>query len=425
VENSYETVVTKNRFYYGWLVVGVGFIIFLLMYGTRFSFGLYIKPLSEFFATNRASISGSQSLYMGVYAFFSLVAGSLADIYGPKKVIVSGSFLIAAGMLLSSQITSVWHYYLTYGILVAIGSGAINVPTVGAVSKLFNRRRNFAIGITTAGAGFGHFIIPLFVQKTIEVKGWQIAFFYIGLLFLIFGVSLPLILLRGRGQAENAGIVKPEESSTKAERRSLQSSGGSAKESYQKHYSLRQAMATRPFWTFFFAYFIFCFIIDGTLLVHLPPYLTDKGFTARTAAKAFSYIGLISTVSMIVFGPLGDKVNKRILMTIMFGVHAFIIYWLIHIHFQLSLWGITIVYGIFIGIMIPLNVSILSDIFGSRNVSSILGAVTIAYGFAGLIAPWLAGYTFDLYHSYIPFFYLAIFLSFIGSICIFNTKKKI
>jgi MFS family permease len=170
-------------------------------------------------------------------------------------------------------------------------------------------------------------------------------------------------------------------------------------------------------------YFIICFVIDGTVLVHLYPYLTDLGFRGQTAAKSLGYLGLISTGAMIAFSPLGDRFNKRFLLTAFLAVHALLLLWLIHIRSELSLWGFTICYGILLGAAWPLSISILADIFGSRNVSSILGACTMAFGIAGLIAPWLAGYTFDLYHSYAPIFYFTVVLSLGSVICAYFTQK--
>lgn len=196
-----KTVLSRYKIYHGWLLVAVGFILLLLMFGTRLSFGVYIKPMAESFRASRASISGSQSLYMIVYAVFALIAGSLTDRYGPKKVLAVGSIFMGVGMLLASQITSVWQYYLSYGILAAIGSGAMYVPVIGAVSKFFTRHRNFAIGITTSGSGLGAYLIPPFMEKVVEAQGWQTAFFYTALLLLGIGVSLPLLFLQGRGLA--------------------------------------------------------------------------------------------------------------------------------------------------------------------------------------------------------------------------------
>ena len=294
----------------------------------------------------------------------------------------------------------------------AIGSGSIYVPVSGAVSKFFLKRRNFAIGITASGAGLGQYLIPPFMEKVVEAQGWQAAFFYTSLLLLVIGVSLPLLFLKGRGLPEDAGLEYLP-----------QSSEPSANNPQQKHYTLLQAMSTMPFWTYFGMYFIVCFVMDGVIFVHLYPYLTDIGFSGQTAAKALGYLGLISTITMVAFAPLGDRVNKRYLLTGLLTVHVLLLFWLIHIEGTLSLWGLILFYGILLGAAWPLTVSILAEIFGSDSVSSILGGCTMAFGIAGLIAPWLAGFIFDLYKSYIPVFYFTIALSCLSVVFTFYTRK--
>jgi cyanate permease len=71
----------------------------------------------------------------------------------------------------------------------------------------------------------------------------------------------------------------------------------------------------------------------------------------------------------------------------------------------------------------PLTISLLADIFGSRSVSSILGACTLAFGMVGLTAPWMAGYIFDLYKSYVPVFYFITALSFLSVVFTYYTRK--
>lgn len=403
-------------------MVAVGFMLLLLMFGTRISFGVYIKPMAESFGATRASISGSQSLYMIVYAVFALIAGSLSDRYGPRKILVVGAMFMGVGMLLASRATSIPQYYLSYGVLVAVGSGATYVPVTGAVSKFFTRRRNLAIGITAAGGGLGQYLIPPFMEKVVQTQGWQTAFFYTALLLLVIGVSLPLFLLQGRGLPDDYEVEEQGDPTEK-----IQGASSQASETFwdqgQKHYTLRQAMATVPFWTYFGMYFILCFVIDGVLFVHIYPYLTDMGFGGQTAAKALGYLGLISTVTMIAFAPLGDRVNKRILLTGLFAIHTFFLFWFIHIKSESILWLFIICYGILLGTSWPLTISLLADIFGSRSVSSILGACTLAFGIAGLIAPWMAGYIFDLYQSYVPVFYFITALSFLSVVFTYYTRK--
>ncbi|MFC1895576.1 MFS transporter, partial [Thermodesulfobacteriota bacterium] len=142
-----------------------------------------------------------------------------------------------------------------------------------------------------------------------------------------------------------------------------------------------------------------------------------------TAARALSYIGLISTFTMIAFGPVGDRFNKRILLTCFLLAHTLLLFWLINIHGKTSLWGFVACFGILLGAFWPLTVSILSDVFGSQNVGSILGACTLAYGLAGVTAPWMAGHIFDLYKSYDRIFYFCILLSAASVICAYNIRK--
>ena len=289
---------------YPWRVVTAGFFLLLLMFGTRISFGLYIKPLADSFGATRASVSFSQSLYMITYAVMALAAGSLADRIGPKRVMMGGAFFLSAGMLLTGCITSVWQYYLTYGVLAAIGSGGLYVPVVGAVSRLFTRKRNLALAVAASGSGVGQYLIPPLMETIIERQGWQASFFILGSVILAVGVGLPWMLLRGRPAPEHAGKGPDGLSQTSG----MENSGESES---VRQYTLRQAVSTRPFWTYFGMYFIICFVIDGTIFVHLYPYLTDIGFSGQTAANALGILGLISTGAMVVFSPLGDRLEQE------------------------------------------------------------------------------------------------------------------
>jgi len=411
------------KIYYGWWVVFVGCILLLLMFGTRLSFGLYIKPLADSFGVSRASISGAQSFYMVLYAVCSLVGGGLTDRYGPKSVLIGGSLFMGIGMLLASRITSVWQYYVSYGVLVGIGSGCMYVPITGAVSKFFTRRRNFAVGITTAGAGLGQYLIPPFMQRVVEDQGWQTALLYTGLLLLIAGICLPWLVLRGRGLPEDARLAGQGGGAREAQLDPSLPSENPVENHFQKHYTLREAMSTLPFWTYFGVYFLICFVFDGVIFVHIYPYLTDIGFSGKAAARALAYLGLISTFTMIAFGPVGDRFNKRILLASAFAVHCLLILWLIHLRGNLSLWLFTILYGLMLGAAWPLTVSIVADIFGSDSVSSILGACTLGFGLSGLIAPWLAGHIFDIFNSYEPVFYLTVLLSLASVFLAYFTRK--
>jgi MFS family permease len=170
-------------------------------------------------------------------------------------------------------------------------------------------------------------------------------------------------------------------------------------------------------------YFMICFVFDGVLFVHMIPYLTDVGFTGQAAARALGYVGLIATVTMALFSPLGDRFNKRILLAALLVLNGLFLLWLIHIRSGPILWLFVVLYGVLMGAMWPLTVSVLTEIFGSTSISGILGACTLAFGLSGLIAPWAAGYVYDLSRSYQPVFYFLSVMSLASGVCAFYSRK--
>jgi nitrate/nitrite transporter NarK len=66
-----------------------------------------------------------------------------------------GSLLMSAGFIAASFATSPWHLYLSQGVAVGTGLGAIFIPSVQVLPQWFLRRRSLAGGIASAGSGFG------------------------------------------------------------------------------------------------------------------------------------------------------------------------------------------------------------------------------------------------------------------------------
>jgi hypothetical protein len=68
--------VTKSRFrikdklFYGWVVVIASSIIGIIVFGTRYSFGVFFKSLASEFGLTRAETSGVFSIYMLLCSVF-------------------------------------------------------------------------------------------------------------------------------------------------------------------------------------------------------------------------------------------------------------------------------------------------------------------------------------------------------------------
>jgi MFS family permease len=349
-----------------------------------------------------------------------------------------GSLFIGLGLILAGRVTAVWQWYLTYGVLTGIGCSAMYVPSVATISKYFVRRRGLALGIATAGCGIGPALFNPLSHSLIEFTGWKAALMETGIGVIAIGIALPLLVLRGKGLPEEMGILpdgaqfSPNDVNKTVNSDSslpIVESGGSGSlvhDKIIKDYTLTMALRTLPFWMFFVMYFSWTIIADGLIYVHLAAYLNDIGISAGSAAIALGYMNLIFTVAMVAFGFMGDHINRRFLLIIFFAVQTIAMAWLFIDNSSSMFYGFVIVYGLALGGIVPCSVGLLSDIFGRKSISSILGAATIALGLSGILGPWLAGYVFDITKSYSIVWQSAFVISLAGTVASYyiRTTRK-
>ena len=132
----------QRRLFYGWVVVGASATIICIGMGTLFSLGVFLKPMADTMGWSRGAISSVALLNwiaMGLGSFFW---GSLSDRIGTRGVAVAGGLLLGLGLVLSSQVQSLWQLYVTFGFMVGFAVGAFYAPftstattSVDAVSR--------------------------------------------------------------------------------------------------------------------------------------------------------------------------------------------------------------------------------------------------------------------------------------------------
>ena len=172
-------MIKKTRPYYGWIVVFLAFMS-LTTYGLFFSYSVFLEPLETQLQASRTAISAVYTIYMAVYSACAIPMGLLSDKYGPKKILWLAAFLIGSGISLCSLATSVWQLYLFFGIIAALGHGAVFVAPISTVNRWFRRRRGLAAGIAISGLGVGLLVVPPITSQIVNMYGWQAAFIILG-----------------------------------------------------------------------------------------------------------------------------------------------------------------------------------------------------------------------------------------------------
>jgi OFA family oxalate/formate antiporter-like MFS transporter len=66
----------------------------------------------------------------------------MVDRFGPRRVILLGSFFLGVGLALSSLTSTWWHYYIFFGVITGVGVGFIGwVPNTTIIQRWFKANR--------------------------------------------------------------------------------------------------------------------------------------------------------------------------------------------------------------------------------------------------------------------------------------------
>lgn len=118
-----------------------------------------------------------------------LWVGRIYDNFGPRYLLLAGTFFHVFGLMMTSISTKYWHFILSQGLTSALGASMIFYPAMSAVVTWFFKKRALALGVTASGSGLGGIIFPIMVEKLIpEVGfGWTMricAFLILGLMII-------------------------------------------------------------------------------------------------------------------------------------------------------------------------------------------------------------------------------------------------
>ena len=374
----------KSGIYYGYFVLLACFFIIMLVFGAQASFGVFFKPMLNEFHWTRASTSLPFSLNLILCGVFGILAGRVSDRVGPRLVVTIGGIILGSGYILMSRITNLWGLYLSYGIIVALGSSAMYVPLVSMVTRWFPRKRGLMVGIGVSGIGFGIGVVPTIASHLMISFDWHNSLLIVG------GASMALIaglaqLLRAKPESQVAAPGGEEK--TRAPAQSL-----------SPGLSFNEAIKTSQFWMIFFAWLLYGFFYQIGA-VHIIPYATDLGMSALAAAGLLTIIGLIGILGRAGLGFIGDKLHKNVTLAIGFILVA-LVFLLITINGTVEmLYVYAVVYGLFSGVGLLLA-SINAEHFGLQSLGAITGAIIFGNNIGGALGPFLAGYIYDTNGNY-------------------------
>ncbi|MDQ6859184.1 MAG: MFS transporter [Chloroflexota bacterium] len=378
-----------TRFHYAWVVVAITFLALLVTSSVRAAPGVLITPLEREYGWDRAAISAAIAVSILTFGLGGPLSGTLVERFGPRKVILAGCTLVAAGLLAMLTLQDLWQFFAFWGIVVGIGTGAVgNVLGATVAHRWFRTHRGMVLGAFGAATSTGQLIfIPAMASLTVNI-GWRAA---IQLLVAISILVLVPVAIFMRDRPEDLGLKAFGEQLvlTDAERASD-----------IRTTPLRTAVRTGDFWLLAGSFFICGYTSNGLIGTHLIPHALDHGFTEVTAAGAVGLMGAMNIVGTLGSGWLSDRYDNRKLLAAYYGFRALSLSLLPLIFDVQGLYIFAFVYGLDWIATVPPTANLVASIYGRASLGTIYGWVFFSHMVGAALAAYAAGYAHTILGDY-------------------------
>ena len=191
---------SKRNIFYGWFVVAGCALVSFGVAGGQFSFGVFLKPMTEEFGWSRASLSLAFAVTFMLSGLLRPLAGYLADRYSPKIAALSGVMVMGTMLLLIPFISNLAQLYVLFAIMsigITLGTGPILTKVVSA---WFHTRRGLMLGLVGGAGSFGAMILVPATSLFLVLFDWKQAYWFLALVLLVVVLPAGYLLIRNRPQ---------------------------------------------------------------------------------------------------------------------------------------------------------------------------------------------------------------------------------
>jgi OFA family oxalate/formate antiporter-like MFS transporter len=398
-----------------WVVASMGTLLQLCL-GTVYAWSFFQSLLVKSYRWSYTDTAWAFSLVILSLGISAAWAGVNLPKIGPRKLAVAGAMLFSLSYLLGGlalYLGSIPLFYVGYSVVGGIGIGLGYVTPVSTVAKWFPDKRGLVTGVVVMGFGVGAFVMskvlaPLLLSST---KGDLVP------VFVSLGVLFGIVLLPVAWFLQNPPA---ELSAPSATARATPASLEPATRDY-----LRSGQFLIMWVVFFFniAAGISVISFQSSLLQEIwglsdpgvePAVLASYGATLIAVSSLFNGLG------RLLWGTISDRIGRvesfRVMLAsqlIVFGVlmterNPWI--------FSALVCYILLCFGGGFGTM-P---SFVMDVFGSKKMSVMYGAMLTAWSAAGVAGPLLVASLKDNYPDRAVIYCFLMGVLFLGSGFVFS-----
>ena len=320
-------------------------------------------------------------------------AGNMLPKMGPRKLALIGSFLFSSGYLIAGlalHLEFIPLFYLGYGVIGGVGIGLGYVTPVATIAKWFPDRKGLATGIVVMGFGIGAFLLskglaPLLIVRTAgalpEVFVWLGIIFALILIPCSLALSDPPAAIRLAGSTTDPGEVDEPQSA-------------------------RTYLSTTQF---VFMWIVFFFnIAAGISVISFQSEilqeiwgLADRNIEPTTLAEYGATLIAVSSIcnglGRLFWGLLSDRFGRVTIFRVLLASQM-LVFGILMTETNPWVFSALVCYVLLcFGGGFATMPSFVLDVFGTKKMSTIYGAVLTAWAAAGITGPLYVGYLKDMY----------------------------
>lgn len=374
-------------------------ILFACLGLGRFGFGMVLPNLEH-----SLNISTTLSGFISTSNFVGYFIGIFAVSYLYKRFQTSN--LIASMLLLQAvsmfcmtlfdDYKMVAFFYALSGLFSAIPNLSIMVYITHMIPQ---EKRGKALGFIITGFGyaiiFSGFYVP-FIEQHININAWSVSWNSFALLTLLIALLSKFTL------------VQPD----------------THQHDEEEPFNIKKTLLTSRFWKITWLYSVFglTYVVYITYFVYA---VMDKyGVSIHDGGNFWAILGFMSLISSPLLGGLADKIGGYKTLILIYVTlscsHMILAFDMPYatVMFSAMLFGFT-------AWSIPPLITLLTSIhFGKHQTAQVFSMVTIIFAIGQAIAPFIAGYMFDLNGHFDVVFFVCMLLCFSAALGAFIFSKE-
>ena len=383
----------QPRIFYGWWIVGSGFLLMLFTTGVGFyGFSAFVNPIADSVAGgSRAAVAAAISIQRAESGIMSPIVGFLVDKIGPRVVLITGFVIGGAGFILVSLSQNLYQFYAAY-IFLALGLGAGSFLVVStAVTNWFIRKRGRALGFLFLGPGFAGLLVVGIVQL-IEMVGWRYTMAGVGVAMWTICIPLSLVMRR----APEVYGMRPD-----GDPPALAADGSTipAGPELEGSMLIGAVLRSRSYYQYIVALALQQMGFSALVIFQIPA-LQTFGLSAPQAGLAVLIWTLGGIPGRLASGFLSDMFDKRMVLASAMALQLVGVFLFIRTDSLQDAVLYGVVHGIGWGMTTPSRLSLQAELWGRAIFGRLMGIQAGTSAIGSIISPLLVGWVYDATGDY-------------------------